>query len=135
VRQVLSDPTTDPARRIAVVDAFLDGKADPVTVIIARRSTAALRERRFVKALLMAGAIIAERRARLVATVTSADDLTQAQVERLAGLLEAAYGQGVQLYVTVDPSVVGGLRVQVGSDVIDSTVLSRLADARRQLAG
>jgi F-type H+-transporting ATPase subunit delta len=134
VRQALSDPTTDPARRIGLVDSLLDGKADPVTVIIARRATAALRERRFVRALLTAGALIAERRARLVATVTSADDLTNDQVGRLTALLEAAYGQGVQLYVTVDPSVVGGLRVQVGSDVIDSTVLSRLADARRQLA-
>jgi len=33
----------------------------------------------------------------------------------------------------VEPAVLGGLRIQVGADVVDSTVLSRLADARRRL--
>ncbi len=134
-RQVLSDPTTQAARRVAVVDALLVGKADPVTVVLARRATTALRGRRFVRTLLAVGNVIAERRSRLVATVTSAIELTQAQQERLASLLEQAYGQAVAVYVTLDPSVVGGLRIQVGPDVVDNTVLSRLADARRRLAG
>ena len=60
--------------------------------------------------------------------------LSAAQQDRLAALLESAYGTAVQLNVTVDPAVVGGLRIQVGSDVVDSTVLCRLAAARRQLA-
>jgi F-type H+-transporting ATPase subunit delta len=35
--------------------------------------------------------------------------------------------------VLLDPHVLGGLRVQVGPEVIDATVLARLADARRRL--
>jgi F-type H+-transporting ATPase subunit delta len=134
-RQVLSDPTTKAERRVAVVDALLVGKADPITVVLARRATSALRGRRFVRTLLAVGNVIAERRSLLVATVTSAIELTAAQRDRLASLLEQAYGQTVELYVTIDPSVVGGLRIQVGPDVVDNTVLSRLADARRRLAG
>ncbi|QAY68815.1 F0F1 ATP synthase subunit delta [Xylanimonas protaetiae] len=134
-RQVLSDPTTKVERRVALVDALLVGKADPITVVLARRATAALRGRRFVRTLLSVGTVIAERRSLLVATVTSAIELSEAQEQRLASLLEQAYGQAVELFVTIDPAVVGGLRISVGSDVVDSTVLSRLADARRRLVG
>ena len=35
----------------------------------------------------------------------------------------------------VDPDVIGGVRVEIGDDVIDGTVASRLDDARRRLAG
>ncbi len=134
-RQVLSDPTTAPERRAALVDALLAGKADRSTVAIARRATIALRGRRFVATLVAVGNVIAERRELLVATVTSAVALSDAQTQRLGTLLEQAYGRPVQVYVTVDPGVVGGLRIQVGADLVDNTVLSRLAGARRQLAG
>ena len=41
----------------------------------------------------------------------------------------------VHLNVVVDPDVIGGMRVEIGDDVIDGTVASRLDDARRRLAG
>ena len=78
--------------------------------------------------------VIAQWRDRQVATVTTAHDLTPAQKERLGGLLERLLGRRVALNVVVDPRVVGGLRVQSGADVLDATVLARLADARRRLA-
>ncbi|GAA1862123.1 F0F1 ATP synthase subunit delta [Myceligenerans crystallogenes] len=134
-RQALSDGTSAPARRRALVDALLGGKADAVTHALALRATLYPRGRRFVPALTWFGEVAAERRKRLVATVTSATVLSQAQEERLAAILERSYGRAVQLNVTVDPAVVGGLRIQVGADVVDSTVLSRLADAQRRLAG
>jgi F-type H+-transporting ATPase subunit delta len=37
--------------------------------------------------------------------------------------------------VIVEPDVLGGVRVQIGDEVIDSTVATRLAEARRRLAG
>ncbi|WP_125774381.1 F0F1 ATP synthase subunit delta [Antribacter gilvus] len=134
-RHALSDTASDPARRTALVDALLTGKVDTVTHALARRATSALRGRRFVQTLIWYGDVAAERRRRLVASVTSGTMLDQAQTDRLAALLERAYGRAVQLNVTVDPVVIGGLRIQVGADVVDSTVLSRLADARRRLAG
>ncbi|WP_449386623.1 F0F1 ATP synthase subunit delta [Cellulomonas soli] len=66
--------------------------------------------------------------------MTSAQPLTDTQAERLGRILEQAYGRAVQVNVIVDPDVLGGLRVQVGAQVVDSTMLSRLADARRRLA-
>ncbi|MCA5893827.1 F0F1 ATP synthase subunit delta [Isoptericola sp. NEAU-Y5] len=134
-RQVLSDSSTAAERRGALVDTLLSGKVDDTTQALARRATSSLRGRRFVATLIWFGEVAAERRKRLVASVTSGSVLTEAQQARLSALLENAYGRAVQLNVTVDPTVVGGLRIQVGADVVDSTVLSRLADARRRLAG
>ena len=41
----------------------------------------------------------------------------------------------MHLQVVVDPDVLGGLRVEIGDDVIDGTVASKLDDAQRKLAG
>ena len=41
----------------------------------------------------------------------------------------------MQVNVAVDPEVLGGIKIQVGSEVVDGTVVSRLADARRRLVG
>ena len=49
--------------------------------------------------------------------------------------LARAYGHDVHLDVVIDPSVVGGISVQIGDELIDGTAASRLADVRRKLAG
>ncbi|MBD8080095.1 F0F1 ATP synthase subunit delta [Cellulosimicrobium arenosum] len=132
-RQLLSDTSVDPERRASFVRGLVAGKVDQATQVLVEHAARALRGRRFVQTLGRVGDLAAERRNRLVAAVTAADVLTQAQLARLGGLLERAYGRAVQLNVSVDPAVLGGLRIQVGADVVDSTVLSRLADARRRL--
>ena len=116
-----------------LAEAILGGKAAPATVALARRAAAAPRGERFVPALGHLADLIAERRDRQVATVTTAAPLTAAQTTRLAQVLGQVLGREVALNVSVDPRVVGGLKVQSGSDVVDATVLARLADARRRL--
>lgn len=134
-RRYLQDPAYPPAARAELVERLLGQQGGPITRAVARRAAAAPRGRRYVTTLNHVGDVIAELRSREVATVVSASPLTAAQTDRLADLLGRALGRAVQVNVVVDPDVVGGLRVQAGPDVIDSTVLSRLADARRQLAG
>jgi F-type H+-transporting ATPase subunit delta len=41
----------------------------------------------------------------------------------------------MHLNLDVDPEVLGGIRVQVGDEVIDGTVADRLDEARRRMAG
>jgi F-type H+-transporting ATPase subunit delta len=134
VRRTLFDTTVPASARAQLVDDILAGRTTAVTAIVARRLAAQPRGRRYVPALGHLADLIAERRQRQVATVTSASPLTAAQRERLAAILERAYGRVVQLNTVTDPHVLGGLRVQVGAEVVDATVLSRLADARRRLA-
>ena len=70
-----------------------------------------------------------------VATVHTARELSADEQTRLTAALAKQYGQEIQLHVVVDPELIGGLRVEIGDDVIDGTVVSRLDDARRRIAG
>src|SRR5699024_941892 len=65
--------------------------------------------------------------------VSSAVPLSEAQQSRLGAVLASIYGREIQLNLTVDPTVVGGLQIQVGDDLFDATVLARLSRARSQL--
>ena len=79
--------------------------------------------------------IVADERGRAVATVTAAAALSAEQASRLTELLSRRYGTKISLNTVIDPTVVGGLRVQIADDVIDMSVSSRLADLRQRLAG
>ena len=77
--------------------------------------------------------IIVTRQNRYIARVTSAIALSQAQLERLGRALNAVYGRELKLDVSVDPAVLGGLRVQVGDEVIDGTVETRMSNLARSI--
>ncbi len=78
---------------------------------------------------------IAARRNRLIAQVQVAIALSDVQRDRLAILLSAQVGQPVRLNVEVNPSVVGGVVVRFGDEIIDGTISNRLAGAGRALVG
>ena len=65
----------------------------------------------------------------------TARELGDGRAGRLVEALGKQYRTDVHLHVVVEPDLVGGLRVEIGDDVIDGTVASRLDDARRRLAG
>ena len=67
------------------------------------------------------------------ATATSASSLTADEVRALTQRLERYTGGRVELAVEVDPSLLGGLVVQVGDRLIDGSVRSRLERLRNQL--
>jgi F-type H+-transporting ATPase subunit delta len=70
-----------------------------------------------------------------VAKVRTARALSDDERTRLQRGLASQYDRPIHLNVVVDPAVLGGIRVEIGDDVIDGTVAARLADARRKLAG
>ena len=57
------------------------------------------------------------------------------QHDRLVAALTAMFGRPVQLNVDVDPAIMGGIRIQIGDEVLDGSILGRLDEARRRLAG
>ena len=54
---------------------------------------------------------------------------------RLAAALRRIYGSDLHLNVQLDPELVGGIRVEIGDEVIDGTMVARLDEARRRLVG
>ncbi|MBO1750853.1 F0F1 ATP synthase subunit delta [Actinotalea sp. BY-33] len=135
LRQALTARGADAGQRARLVRTVLEGKVHAFTLQLVERVARAPRGRSVSASLGLVGRLAAARRERLVAAVSVATTLTKAQEARLTGLLEQAYGRPVQLNLSVDPAVIGGMRIQVGSEVVDSTVLARLDDARRRLAG
>jgi F-type H+-transporting ATPase subunit delta len=121
--------------KAAIVDALLTKKAHPGTVAIVDHLVRSPRGRRIGEMLSDAADVVAAAGGRRVVTVTSAVALSSAQQDRLAAALKKQYGADIQVNSVLDPDVVGGVRVQIGDDVIDGTVSARLADLRLQLAG
>ena len=70
---------------------------------------------------------------RHAARVTSAVPLPQEERDRILQLLERRYGRLLDSRFEVDPSVIAGLRIQVGSEVIDGTVRGRLEELLEQM--
>ncbi|WP_341358718.1 F0F1 ATP synthase subunit delta [Georgenia sp. M64] len=135
LRLAVSDKHADPARRAELVETVLAGKVAPETATLAARAARAPRGQPVPSLLRRVAELAAARREHLVASVTSAVPLTREQIDRLAAILRRRYDRAVQVHVGIDPAVVGGLRVQVGDDVIDATLASRLAEVRRRVAG
>ncbi len=131
----LGDRSSDASKRVALLRDVIGSKVGPMTLALLERKVAAPRSTRLLSAVRDLVQVAAQRRERLVARVTAAVELTAAQRTRLAGLLKEAYGHEVQVNVALDPEVLGGIKVQVGSEVVDGTIVSRLADARRRLVG
>jgi F-type H+-transporting ATPase subunit delta len=135
LRAALADPSLPRERKQGLVSALLEGKVTPVTLSMINQMVAHPRGRPLNVALEMCAGIAARRRQQLIAVVRAATELSADQRRRLAEALVSTYGHRVHLNVVLDPSVVGGISVQIGDELIDGTVASRLAEIRRRLAG
>ncbi|WP_334171472.1 F0F1 ATP synthase subunit delta [Sinomonas sp.] len=80
-------------------------------------------------------ALAAKRQERWIAEVAVARPLNNDQAERLQTGLNRLYGRELKITTTVDPQLLGGVRVTVGDEVLDASTLARLTELRRQLAG
>jgi F-type H+-transporting ATPase subunit delta len=135
LRTALSDLSAPVESRAALIEGLLGGRTTEETRRLVRQAVVAPRGRTFDRTAEIYGQVAADRRSRLVATVTAVDPLTEEQRGRLAAALQRIYGHEVHLNVQLDPALVGGIRVELGDEVIDGSVESRLDDARRRLAG
>ncbi len=125
----------DPAGKLALVQRLLEGKASPQTLAILGHLVQRPGERRIGEHIRYAARIVADEAQLSVATVTSAAPLDDAQLDKLAAALGRSNGRGVSINQVVDPSVLGGIRVQIGDEVIDGTVATRLDQLKLQLVG
>ena len=79
--------------------------------------------------------ILAERRGQQTAEVTSAVALTDAQISALSSALKASGGRTVAVSTKIDPSILGGLIVRVGSRMVDSSLKSQLQRLKLVMKG
>jgi F-type H+-transporting ATPase subunit delta len=70
--------------------------------------------------------LLADHRGQMTADVVSAIPLTEAQTEELKASLKAKTGKDIDLKLTVDPAILGGLIVRIGSRMVDTSIRSKL---------
>lgn len=119
--------------KLSLVDALIKGAGEEGALLI-RQAVVASRKRRVSLTLEQFGKWVSAYASRLVATVTVAAPLTDAQQKRLEDALAKAYSASVKLNIETDPSLLGGIKVQIGGEILDGSLISRLNQARLQLA-
>jgi F-type H+-transporting ATPase subunit delta len=123
------------AAKSALVTGLLADKASAQTIAIVDHLVQQPRGRRIGELLRSAASLVADQAGLAVATVVSAAPISPAQLERLRAGLAKSYGRDLRLNLVIDPAILGGVRVQIGDDVIDGSVSTRINDLRLQLAG
>ena len=132
--EALDDPTLSVQEKLDRLQKAVSGGLEPLV-------------RRFLGTLLEAGEIeqldrilveferlVQRHPRRRLARVTSAVPLTEAEEEALRRKLIARYGPELDFQFEVDKSLIGGIRLQVGDQVIDGSVAGKLAALREELS-
>ncbi|NIA68280.1 F0F1 ATP synthase subunit delta [Pelagibius litoralis] len=133
LRRLLTSPIYSRAQQSKAVAAILDkaglGELTRRFVLVVASNS-----RLFALSAMIEGYLteLARRRGEITAEVTSARNLSDGQQAALLNALRSTVGDKVQLDLTVDPALIGGLIVKVGSRMVDSSLRSKLQ--RLQLA-
>jgi F-type H+-transporting ATPase subunit delta len=130
VRDAVAERSMALEHRQQLVQNLLAGKVTDSTIVLAKRAVLA-RERTFDHTLEEYVNLAAEQKNRLVATVRVARPLTEEQLQRMRAALTRQAGRPVTVQVVLDDQVLGGVRVELGDEVIEGTVAAKLEEARR----
>lgn len=134
LRSVLANPAVDRSKRQQVLDGVLAAEQMPRTV--ARLAQVLLRRGRIalLPDVAQVFATLADARLnRVQAAVTTALALNEDRAGRLGSALERYSGKTVRLKYEVDPTILGGVVVRLGSTVVDGSVRTRLEGLREAL--
>jgi len=134
LRQILNSPKYSGEGKRVLVAKLLASKVSPSTSRLLAALVSGMRGRSIERTIAFYASAAAARKMRVIAHVKSAVELSQAQKDKLASSLSGKIGQPVRLNVELDPKVLGGLSIRFADELIDATIVNRLADAGRALA-
>ena len=135
LQSALTDPAISNPAKAGIIADLVAGKVTDTTALVVGFALSHLDGRRVEQAIDELVVLAAEQRQRVVAVVKVARPLDEDLSRRMAAALGQLTGRTVSLNVVVDPSVLGGAHVTIAGEVIDGTIATRLADARRVIAG
>ncbi len=132
VRTKLYDATVSSEARVKLLYSLI-GDADftKVTKRLAEHATCNLRSRRYLQTIQWLINKFSRHMGESMVTVTTATPLSKEQVEKLIAIYSAKTGHPVHINSVVDPTVMGGMRIQVGDEVTDNTVVAQLQHLQR----
>ena len=133
LRSALTDEQIPTAKRLAIVEDLLGGKATNTTTQLISMVVGAGRGKELPAIIDQLVARASSAKNLEVAEVRTAVPLTADQEARLGAALANATGKQLNLKVVVDPSVIGGLVATVGDTVIDGSVRTRIDQLKSRL--
>ncbi|WP_137389247.1 F0F1 ATP synthase subunit delta [Rhodoligotrophos defluvii] len=131
LQRLVRSPVFTPDEQMRAITAVLS--AANITGLAANFIALAARNRRLFAIGEMISAykkLLAAHRGEETAQVTSAEPLTADQIDRIRQALQTAVGRDVQVDTKVEPSILGGLVVKVGSRMIDGSLRTKLQNLR-----
>ena len=134
LRQILNSAKYSGEGKRVLVAKLLASKVSPSTSRLLAALVSGMRGRSIERTIAFYASAAAARKMRVIAHVKSAVELSQGQRDKLASSLSGKIGQPVRLNVELDPKVLGGLSIRFADELIDATIVNRLADAGRALA-
>jgi F-type H+-transporting ATPase subunit delta len=135
LRQNLNSQQFPENARQELVSTLIKEKVSPITSRLFTYIVQGLRGRNIENTLSFYQNVIAARRERIIAHVKSAISLSEAQKQKIADLLTLKIGQPVRVNLEIDNAVIGGVSIRFADELIDATIVNRLAEASRALAG
>lgn len=121
-------------QKLTMVSSLISGKFGPEAALLIRFAVIGSTKVRLSVVLENFGKLLAAFADRLVATVTVAAALSDAQHAALESSLSRDYGNSLRLNIEIDPAILGGVKIQIAGEVIDGSVANRLKQARMMLA-
>ncbi len=135
LRQALNTPADSEEHKQSLLTAIFGAKVSPSTLRLIEQAVRGLRGRNIERTINAYSHAVTARRDRVNAHVRSCVALTDAQQKSLIAALTKQIGQPVRLNVEIDPSILGGISIRFADEVIDGTIINRLAEAREVIAG
>lgn len=133
LRGRLNEINITPEAKVRLVSDLIQSKVGKTELKILTYPLRAGRQRDLVVSLDLAAKIIAGLRGKKIAYVQSAIDLTESDLQELSNKLESLVGNGVEVRVTKNPEIIGGLKIQVADFLIDRTVKTQLEQLKQQI--
>ncbi|MCC7023880.1 MAG: ATP synthase F1 subunit delta [Thermomicrobiales bacterium] len=129
----LDNPSITAEQKMAVLNSALDNRVQPETrnlarILIERDRTDAIPEIRD-----LFDAQVRADRGIIIANITTAEPLTDAEQDVIRDRLAEMTGAKVQLAMHVDPDIIGGIIIRIGDQVIDGSVRNKLEKMRTRL--
>ena len=134
VRAKLYDYQATSEARVKLFREVFSGKTlNKVTMRLAEHATCNLRRRRYLETIQWLINKFSRHMGESMVTVTTATPLKKEQIKRLVEVYSAKVGRQVHINSVVDPTVLGGMRIQVGDEVTDTTVVAQLQNLHRKV--
>jgi F-type H+-transporting ATPase subunit delta len=133
LRMALLDGSLPLDNRLGVVDELLEGKVTATTLRLIKHVVVNPRGRALERAVESLAELAAAARGTLLAEVRTALPLDAERHNELREALAAIKGRPVDLQVVEDPSIMGGVVVRIGDELIDGSLRRQFEQARRDL--